>query len=207
MKLISGLKIKSPSFNGTRPTTSLVREAVMNIIGRKVLNSNWLDLCSGSGVMGCEALQKGASIVIAVEINRLVSKVCKENLKHVSQIISREKSFELINDDVVKWLKKGYEHQEKRYLSHIDKANRKFDLVYFDPPYQSNIYSPVLKNLIDGNWLKKDSLVICECANELSIDNLSKWKIADRRTYGKTSLIFLTPNQVEDFHVDTDSMH
>ena len=59
MKLISGKRIESPFNKDTRPTTSKVREAIINILGKNLLEASWLDLCSGSGVMACEVLQKG----------------------------------------------------------------------------------------------------------------------------------------------------
>ncbi len=188
------MKINSPSGLHTRPTTSIVREAVMNIVGGKINNCNWLDLCSGSGIMGCEALQRGAKTVIAVELNSNAARVCKSNLSLVSERKQTSSNFEVINSDVITWLKEGFE-------SHIIKSKQtmkanlnKFDFVYFDPPYKAKIYSSVLENLINGKWLQKKSLVICEFSKSSFLEISESWTITNKRHYGKSSLIFLTPN-------------
>ena len=80
LRLLSGRKIKSPIGQTARPTTARVREALMNILGSKVKDSNWLDLFSGSGVIGCEAIQHGARKVLAIERNKKVADICQDNL-------------------------------------------------------------------------------------------------------------------------------
>ena len=64
---MSGKRIESPLSQKTRPTSSKVREALINILGNKLREASWLDLCSGSGAMACEALQNGAKRVLAIE--------------------------------------------------------------------------------------------------------------------------------------------
>ena len=71
LRLISGRKLESPKGSTTRPTQARVREAVISLLGNKVIGSDWLDLFSGSGVMGCEALQRGAQSVLAVSYTHL----------------------------------------------------------------------------------------------------------------------------------------
>ena len=67
LKLISGTRIRSPFTSKTRPTTSRVREALINILGKSLKGASWLDLCSGSGVMACEALLQGVKRILAIE--------------------------------------------------------------------------------------------------------------------------------------------
>ena len=207
LTLLGGIRIDSPSGLQTRPTTSRVREAVINIIGNKISNSNWLDLCSGSGVMGCEALLRGASTVVAVELNKKTAMLCKANLFSISEKTQQSSQVELINSDVIKWLKKGYEQQVKVFRTPIPISKEKFDIVYFDPPYSSNIYSTVLKYLLVGGWLKRDSLVICEISSRLSLEVSRNWTIKDKRVYGHSSVLFLNPNLAKHSHADTDSKH
>ena len=113
LKLLGGMKIQSPSGIHTRPTTAKVREAVLNILGSKIYDCNWLDLCSGSGIMGCEALLKGAANVIAVELNKKTALICQENLKTISRHSPNKSHVQLINTDVIKWLKAGFISQKK----------------------------------------------------------------------------------------------
>ena len=90
LKLLGGQKIKSPNSLDTRPTTSLAREALINILGNRILNSSWLDLFSGSGVVGCEVLQKGAKVVVAIESNRKAFKICESNLLKIASSSQKE---------------------------------------------------------------------------------------------------------------------
>jgi len=89
LRLIGGKRIQSPNNNLTRPTTLRVREAIFNILSNRVENSNWLDLFSGTGAISCEAYNHGASKIIAIEKNKINSKVCLENLLSLENINSR----------------------------------------------------------------------------------------------------------------------
>ena len=79
LRLIGGKKIQSPNNTRTRPTTLRVREAIFNILNNRVEDSNWLDLFSGAGTMSCEAYNHGARKIIAIEKNKINSKICLEN--------------------------------------------------------------------------------------------------------------------------------
>ena len=76
LRLTGGLRLISPKGQLARPTTGLVREALMNILRERLKDSNWLDLFSGSGIISCEAIEKGAKTVLAVELNRKIFKTC-----------------------------------------------------------------------------------------------------------------------------------
>ena len=75
LRLIGGKKLQSPNNTYTRPTTMRVREALFNILSNRVENSNWLDLFSGTGAISCEAYNHGASKIIAIEKNKINSKL------------------------------------------------------------------------------------------------------------------------------------
>ena len=187
LRLLGGMQIKSPSGLQARPTTSRIRESVVNILKTKIRNCNWLDLCSGSGAMGCEALIRGASRVVAVELNKKIAAICHDNLSNISKHSNHKNSFEVINSDVVKWLNgklnKSSKGQEKQ-------NDQKFDLVYFDPPYKAKLYTKVLDYLIKSELVKKDGLVICEHSSEIRIEFSKECSTTDIRVYGSSSLNF-----------------
>ena len=107
LKLISGKRIESPSTQETRPTTSKVREAIINIIGNHLEEASWLDLCSGSGAMACEALQKVVKRILAIEKQREIAKICKKNLIDVSRTMDNQIHIEVICKDMISFLKNG----------------------------------------------------------------------------------------------------
>ena len=107
LRLSGGRKLQSPAGQGTRPTTSRVREAVMNVLAPRLHGCHWLARFSGSGVMGCEALQSGARRVVAVERNAKTAKVCQANLIATASGLSQQSNIEVIRHDVLSWLKRG----------------------------------------------------------------------------------------------------
>ena len=200
---MSGTKLKSPSGTWTRPTTARVREATINILASRLNNCSWLDLFSGSGVMGCEALQHGAETVVAVEKNAKIAAICRENLLSSSSCTSNKSLVKVLNRDVLTWLKKSPKSiQAKNKESEEFKG---FDLIYIDPPYGSPLYQPVLRSLLTGRWIKETSIVICEHATELALKAPQPWKKIDKRVYGSSSLLFISPP--EKYCGGIDSKH
>ena len=185
LTLIGGKRIESPKSDKTRPTTLMVREAIFNILNKKVENSNWLDLFSGSGSISCEAYNHGAKKIVAVEKDRLTAQLCKKNLFSLNDSLSRENDINIICKDVFPWIKN---HIGRKIL---EKENIKFDFIYIDPPYRKNFYKTLLNNLFKSNLLTNNTTVICEHSKNEGIKEDHLWRIEDIRLYGQTKLTFL----------------
>ncbi len=84
LRLSGGRRLQSPPGATARPTAARVRQAVLNLLAAELPGCRWLDLCCGSGVMACEALQRGASEVVAIERDRRVAAVARANLEAVA---------------------------------------------------------------------------------------------------------------------------
>ena len=191
LRLTSGRKLLSPRGLETRPTTSRVREALMNILSPRLCGSRWLDLFSGSGVMGCEALQRGAVMVLAVESNPRTARICEQNLGLIQKDCQCESSVKVIRSEVISWLSRSWKEPG-------------FDLVYLDPPYMKGLHQPVLDKLLSGTWLNPGSLVICEHSGSNRLEAGDGWKLVDQRRYGATGLLMLSPRE-HCRHDGTDS--
>ena len=185
LTLIGGKRIESPKSDKTRPTTLMVREAIFNILNKKVENSNWLDLFSGSGSISCEAYNHGAKKIVAVEKDRLTAQLCKKNLFSLNDSLSRENDINIICKDVFPWIKN---HIGTKVL---EKENIEFDFIYIDPPYKQNFYKTLLNNLFKSNLLTNNTTVICEHSKNEGIKEDHLWRIEDIRLYGQTKLTFL----------------
>jgi len=166
-----------------------VREAIFNILSKKVENSNWLDLFSGTGAISCEAYNHGARKIIAIEKNKINSKICLENLLSLENIENRRNDIEVICKDVLKWTKPNYERNLSCKI--IDLNKLKFDFVYLDPPYDVNFHELVLNQIFNCDFLKRDSIVICEHSPNLYIKKSTLWETKDIRDYGQSRLTFL----------------
>ena len=206
LKLISGKRIESPLSQKTRPTTSKVREALINILGNKLRGASWLDLCSGSGAMACEALQKGVKRVLAIEKQRETAKICKKNLIDVSNTMDQSIHIEVICNELISFLKKGPKNQKIQFVKDCQNPE-KFDFVFLDPPYESEVYEITQELLLSKEWIKESTTLICECSSKSMPRIHNGWKLNKEKFYGNTSLIFLIPNQALNCFDDTDSMH
>ena len=189
LRLIGGKRLESPNNIQTRPTTLRVREAIFNILNNKVQGSNWLDLFSGTGAISCEAYNHGAKKIVAVEKNKKNSKICIKNLFSLQNIDNRKNDIEVICKDVLIWTKPTEERIN--ISSTIDFKKIKFDFIYLDPPYKANYHELILHQIFNCNFIKNDSIVICEHSLDLEIKDNSLWKTYDVRTYGQSKLTFL----------------
>ncbi len=204
LKLISGKRIESPSTQKTRPTTSKVREAIINMIGNHLVEASWIDLCSGSGAMACEALQKGVKRILAIEKQRETAKICKKNLIDVSRTMDNQIHIEVICKDMISFLKNG--PQKITSTGNSLDLKQTFDFVFLDPPYNSKLYELSQEILLSNQWINKTSTLICDCSSKSLPRIHNGWELNKMKSYGNTSLLFLTPNQALNCYDDTDSM-
>ena len=191
---MSGKRIESPLSQKTRPTSSKVREALINILGNKLRGASWLDLCSGSGAMACEALQKGVKRVLAIEKQRETAKICKKNIIDVSKTMDQSIHIEVICNELISFLKKGPKNQKIQFVKDCQNPE-KFDFVFLDPPYESEVYEITQELLLSKEWIKESTTLICECSSKSMPRIHNGWKLNKEKFYGSTSLIFLIPNQ------------
>jgi 16S rRNA (guanine(966)-N(2))-methyltransferase RsmD len=176
MRIYGNRELKTLSGQETRPTTAKVREALFNIWQGKIKDCSWLDLCTGNGIMGGEALCRGAKEVVGIEKNNKACYLIKENWEKIAQ---PEQNFKLLKGDILTRLNilKGQE----------------FDLIYFDPPYQSNLYEPVLNKIVQYSLLKLGGEIAVEHNNRYwPTTPIEGLEICRQKIYGNTSLTFYT---------------
>jgi 16S rRNA (guanine966-N2)-methyltransferase len=185
LRLSGGRRLQSPPGATARPTSSRVRLAVMNLLAAELPGCGWLDLCSGSGVMACEALQRGARRVVAIEQDRRMAAVARANLEAVAEGLAHAGSggirWEVHNREVLRWLAAG-----------AGAADREgFDLIYADPPYATGLYEPITEGIAHGHWLRPGGILVWECASTKVPTTPEGWDRRDERRYGSTSLVLL----------------
>ena len=189
LSLIGGKRLESPNNSFTRPTTLRVREAIFNILKNKVESSNWLDLFCGTGSISCEAYNHGAKKIIAIDKNKNNSRITLRNLLSLKDVENRKNDINVICKDVLIWTKPNYERN--LLTKSIDFNRLKFDFVYLDPPYEVNYYELLLEQIFKCNFIKKDTIVICEHSPKLDIKKSILWETIDLRNYGQSRLTFL----------------
>lgn len=163
-------KLITPDTTLTKPTMDKVRAAVFNALGEDIENKQILDLFSGSGSYGFEALSRGAKSVIFVDKQIIAINSIKENAK-----ILKEDNIKIIQDDVVEFLEKD--------------AN-KYDIIFIDPPYKLDIYDKVLTLLNDNKLLNENSIIVLETEKPLTINELD-YKKVKMYNYGLANIYIL----------------
>ncbi len=189
LRLIGGKKLESPNSNNTRPTTMRVREAIFNILRYKVENSNWLDLFSGTGAISCEAYNHGAKKIVAVEKNKDNAKIILKNILSLENIENRKADFDVICNDVLFLTNPKFKGNSFSSIKNFNKL--KYDFVYLDPPYRANYHELVLNQIFNCNFLKSNSVIICEHSPRVNIKKSNLWETIDVRDYGQSRLTFL----------------
>ena len=185
LRISGGRKLLSPPGEIARPTASRVRLAVMNLLAPELPGCRWLDLCCGSGVMACEAIQRGAGAVVAIEQDRRIAAIAKANLEAVAQGSPSQSRFWVHCSDVKRWLAKG------AGASSDSAGEGAFDLIYADPPYAADLYAQIASAVLAGGWLKPGGTLIWECASSKLPAIPAGWSKRDERRYGSTSLLLL----------------
>jgi 16S rRNA (guanine966-N2)-methyltransferase len=132
-----------PAVEGLRPTPDRVRETVFNWISPRIAGARVLDLFAGSGILGLEALSRGAASVVAVERHRLVA----ERLRDAARELDAG-DFEVVATDVMS------------FLATARKAP--FDIVFVDPPHGSADYVALCEALESSGLVAPDALIYLE---------------------------------------------
>ena len=176
MKIISGKykgrNLDGHNLDGTRPTMERVKESLFAIIQNHLEDAIVLDLFSGSGNLGIEALSEGASYAYLVDFNKKAAITIKNNLNNIGI-----NEAEVINLDYKKAL---------NYLK-----DKKMDLIFLDPPYKTDYIEQSIKLIDEYNMLNEDGLIICENDSLDKIVYPENYEVVKDRKYGDKWVVIL----------------
>ena len=156
LRVIGGLyksrKIKEVKSDLTRPTTDRNKEALFNILGQYFDGGKLLDLFSGSGSIGIEALSRGFDQVDFVEKSIPAYKTIEENLKTLN-------------------ITTGASVFKQDVFTFLNTTNRKDGIIFADPPYALNKYDELLDVIVSRQLLCNDGIIIFEADNKTELVN------------------------------------
>lgn len=156
MKIISGKyrgkNLKTLDGMETRPTTSRVKESIFNIIQFDLQDACVLDLFSGSGQMGIEAISRGAKFCDFNDNNGKATQIISENLQAIDA---------------------DYKISSQNYQEFLKTTDKKYDIIFLDPPYHKKIINDVLILIKDFQLLEKCGIIVAESCitDELCFEN------------------------------------
>ena len=118
-------QIKTIDSDLIRPTLSKIRESLFNVLQNEIEDAIFLDLFAGSGIVGIEAVSRGASEVVFIEKNPKHYKLLKENLKNLD---FKNKTFLADSTNMLERFNEGY-----------------FDVIFSDPPYNTDLNVKIIE--------------------------------------------------------------
>lgn len=177
MRVISGSlknrKINGFDLVGTRPTMDRVKESLFAIIQGRVRNSICLDLFSGSGNLGIEAISEGASHVFLADSNRKAVQVIQKNICE----FGIESQCTVINLDYKKTLE--------------SLKNQKFDIIFLDPPYQTDYIEKSIELITKFDLLEEEGIIVCESDSINRVIYPKAYQVLRNKKYGDKFIVIL----------------
>ncbi|MEB3291406.1 MAG: 16S rRNA (guanine(966)-N(2))-methyltransferase RsmD [Leptolyngbya sp.] len=182
LRIYGNRALKTLPGEATRPTSARVREALFNIWQGRVAGCRWLDLCAGSGAMGAEALCRGAAEVVGIEQSAAAYALVRNNWQSVAQ---PDQVLRLFKGDVVNQLSR-LKHQP-------------FDLIYFDPPYDSDLYGAVLDRVVRYGLLTASGEIAVEHGTQgWQPTDIPGLTLVRQKRYGTSHLAFYAASAPPD---------
>ena len=181
MKVITGkykgYKLFLPLNKNTRPLKSLVKETIFNILSHSnkfsldFYNKRVLDLFSGSGSFGLECLSRGALNVIFVENNKNALIILKKNIEKLKV----QNQVSIFKESV---------------LDYLENSNKKFDLIFLDPPFKEKNFIKLLNLIVKKKLLNNRGIIIAHRHKNSKDSIANKFKYISEKTFGISKIIF-----------------
>lgn len=166
----SGIRLKAPSGQQTRPTTDIVREATFNMLQNLVIAGPCLDLYAGSGALGIEAFSRWGTAVYLVDRSKAAVAIMRDNIAKLHQV----QAFHILPINA------------QRALRQFQVDQVQFALVFLDPPYHYQNQNQDLAQIIEMQLVLPGAIVVCQGDQNLQVAKLSNLSLLKSKKYGKT---------------------
>lgn len=161
-----GLRITFPPLPALRPSTDRVRETVFNWLQPIIVGTHCLDLFAGSGALGIEALSRGAAHVDFVDCEPRIADHLEQTLQRLGAV-------------------GGFAHVADAY-SYLERSPRRYEVVFLDPPYATDLLPAICNQLATGGWLAPGAMIYLECAADQPLPALpAGWQIHRSKRAGQ----------------------
>lgn len=184
MRIIAGekksRKIEAPEGQDTRPTADRIKEAMFSILQNRLYDARVLDLYAGSGALSLEALSRGAGQAVLVDKSFKACRVIRRNI----ETLGYQEKATLLN------------MEDKKAMDFLEQENRRFDLIFLDPPYKLNTTETCMR--LAEKLLADGGLILCEHDRKTPPDTPANLELKDRREYGITGLTFFVKKEAEE---------
>jgi 16S rRNA (guanine966-N2)-methyltransferase len=162
-----GRKVSVPKVDGVRPTTDRVRETLFNWLQPYIFNAHCLDAFAGTGILGIEAISRGAQRVTFVEQNKKVIQALKSSV----ELLGADNA-DLLSGD---------------FFSAMSGLSKPFDLVFLDPPFETTLLSESLHYLQKKNLLNENAIIYCEQSRHSDFTLTDDFQQLKTKHYGEVA--------------------
>ncbi len=179
MRVISGqargLKLISLPGLETRPTTDRIKESLFNMLAADLYDAEFLDLFSGSGAIGIEALSRNAKCCTFIDNSREATAIIEKNLMFTKL---KERANILCEDVLVA-------------ISKLKLQHKKYDIIFLDPPYDGNFVKDTLLAVANEKILKEEGYIVVEQRSTSDEPVIEGFTIFKEKIYKTTTMYFL----------------
>lgn len=178
MRIISGeyrgRKLKAVPGKHTRPTTDKVKESIFNMIGPYFNGGHCLDLFSGSGSLGIEAVSRGMERAVLVDKAAPAIQTIRDNVAMTKE----PEKFEIMRSSA------------NQAVNKLSETNQTFELVFLDPPYAKQQIVKQIELMLTKNLLTHGALIVCEVDKDIELpENVSSAYAIKNVVYGITRIV------------------
>jgi len=162
-----GKKLKEFDLGSTKPTLDRVKEAIFSSIQFDIIGKVVLDLFSGTGALGIEAVSRGAKQVFLIEKNKDAVKIIKSNLNGIegNYLLKEIDAFDFLNEIKIK-----------------------FDIILLDPPYKTDFGVKAIEIILKNGLLNKNGVILFETSSELNFELNFEGLNVSKKKYGSVTV-------------------
>lgn len=165
-----GRKLETPDNNLIRPTSEKVKEALFSIISGNLYDAVCVDLFSGTGNLGLEALSRGAAKCYFGDNSRTSIEITRRNIEHCK---AEDWSVVYFGD----------------YEKVLNKIHEPVDIFFLDPPYKEGLYEDCFEKIRDLELLAEEGIIVAEhSSSDLFPEEIAGFTKVKDRKYGSMTI-------------------
>jgi 16S rRNA (guanine966-N2)-methyltransferase len=172
---LAGRQFNAPRGHRTHPMSDKIRGALFNVLG-ELSGLTVLDAFAGSGALAIEAVSRGASYVVAIDLDKQASNTMKQNV----EALGLGENVKPIRGNAISWSNR-----------HID---QRFDVVLLDPPFDEVLYTSLFKL---ARHVNDSGLLVLSLPSDEESFKLPGFNLVSQKLYGDAQLVFYRRNSVK----------
>lgn len=166
-----GRKVPVLSVKALRPTPDRVRETLFNWLQTSIHGARCLNFFAGTGILGFEALSRGAQEVIMVDADRAIINTLT---KSKDELKIPANQCQIVHADVLEWIEKAH-------------SINAYDLIFLDPPFDTDLLEQSIKRLTNSSLISQKSKIYTELPVDKPTPTIDGFEVIKSQKAGKVA--------------------